>query len=198
MKKYVIIASTMFLTKSFSQTPEKPVTTTTTTTVQTTISTETTKPSIFIKKHEIRVGGIKILAGPIFEASYEYIHSKDFTYGSSILVSAYDGALPEEFSITPFARFYFTETKEYGAYGFFVEGFAKYFTGNYQPISFWGTPQQPVSISGTAIGLSLGRKWVNNSGFVLELAAGFGRTIGASENTIPGVFRGDLSVGYRF
>jgi hypothetical protein len=195
MKKYFIIASLLLLNESFSQTPEQP---TTTTTGQNTVSSETTKPSIFVKKHEVRVGGIKLLAGPILEASYEYIYSKDFTYGSSILVSAYDGISPEEFSITPFARFYFTEKKEYGAYGVFVEGFAKYFRGKYEPYTYWNSAQVVSKISGTAIGLSLGRKWISNSGFVLELAVGYGRTLGGSTEEIPGVFRGDLSIGYRF
>jgi hypothetical protein len=198
MKKYFIITSLLLLNEAFSQTPDQP---TTTTTGQNTVSLETTKPSIFVKKHEVRVGGLKLLAVSTLEASYEYIYSKDFTYGSSILVSAYDGISPEEFSITPFARFYFTETKEYGAKGFFVEGFAKYFTGKYEkyePSIIWNNASPVVSVNGAALGLSLGRKWINNSGFVLELAAGYGRTIVGSTNEIPGVFRGDLSIGYRF
>ena len=114
-----------------AQEPQKPTTTTTTTTISTTVSSETNKPSIFTKKHEVRVGGVRLLAGPVFEGTYEYIHTKDFTFGSSMQVSLMSTEIEEKFSITPFARFYFTETKEYGAKGFFVEGFAKYFTGIY-------------------------------------------------------------------
>ena len=151
--------------------------------------------SIFERKYELKVGGIKLLAGPIFEATYEYIHSKNFTYGSSILVNLdTKNDYPEDFSITPFARFYFQETKEYGAYGFFVEGFGKFVTGKYNPDFF--DPSEKFTAG--ALGLSLGKKWVNSSGFVFELLVGAGRTIGGGTNVPDAVFRGDLNIGYRF
>ena len=88
---------------------------------------QTKDVTIFERKHELKVGAIKLLAGPILEGTYEYISSKDFSYGASLLVNLNNSNdFGEDFSITPFARFYFQETKEYGAYGFFVEGFAKY------------------------------------------------------------------------
>ena len=97
------------------------------------------KASVFSRKHELKVGAIHLLGGPILEGTYEYIYSKDFTYGTSVLISMdsknyYD----EEFSVTPFARFYFQETKEYGAQGFFVEGFAKYLSGKYASVKSKG------------------------------------------------------------
>lgn len=151
--------------------------------------------SIFDRKHELKIGGIKLLAGTIFEVTYEYIHSKNFTYGSSILANLEKNSdYPEDFSITPFARFYFQETKEYGAYGFFVEGFGKILTGKNR---YDGYTVQEKFTAG-ALGLSLGRKWVNSSGFVLELLLGAGRTIGGAVSTPDAVFRGDLNIGYRF
>ena len=160
--------------------------------------TTTDKPkekSIFERKHELKVGGIKLLAGPIFEGTYEYIHSKNFTYGSSILLNLdTKNDYEEDFSITPFARFYFQETKEYGAYGFFVEGFGKVLTGKN---NFYYNGVQEKFTAG-ALGLSLGKKWVNSSGFVFELLFGAGRIIGGGINTPDAIFRGDLNIGYRF
>ena len=73
------------------------------------------------KKHEVKLGAVKMLAASIFEGTYEYIYSKDFTFGSSLLMNLNsDKNYTENFSITPFARFYFQETQEYGAKGFFV------------------------------------------------------------------------------
>lgn len=157
---------------------------------------EKVKGSILSRKHEIKVGAIKLLAGPILEGTYEYIYSKDFTYGTSVLISLdsknyYD----EEFSVTPFARFYFQETKEYGAQGFFVEGFAKYLSGKYSPAIF--SNNIPKSYSTTALGLGLGKKWFNSSGFVFEVLVGVGRTIGGGEQP-DAIFRGDIGLGYRF
>ena len=154
------------------------------------------KASVFSRKHELKVGAIHLLGGPILEGTYEYIYSKDFTYGTSVLISMdsknyYD----EEFSVTPFARFYFQETKEYGAQGFFVEGFAKYLSGKYSPAIF--SNNIPKSYSTTALGLGLGKKWFNSSGFVFEVLVGVGRTIGGGDQPDV-VFRGDIGLGYRF
>lgn len=143
------------------------------------------------------------MAGPIFEGTYEHIYSKDFTYGSSILFNLSDNnSFGENISLTPFARFYFQETREYGAYGFFVEGFGKILAGKsdleyYDQINtVYRTTEK--SYTATALGLSLGRKWVNHSGFVMELAVGVGRTLSGNEATPDAFFRGDLSIGYRF
>ena len=161
-----------------------------------------TDKSVFNKKHEIKVGGIKLLSGPILEGTYEYIHSKDFTYGSSVLLNLdKSNDYAEDFSITPFARFYFQETKEYGAQGFFVEGFAKYINGkttkgHYDALyNYYETKE---TFDASALGLSVGKKWINRSGFVFEILVGAGRSLGNQDNVPDAFFRGDLFVGYRF
>ncbi len=169
------------------------------------IAQESEKKSLEDKKHEIKVGGIKLLAGPIAEVTYEYIHTKDFTFGSSVLVNLVTkNDYYEDFSLTPFARFYFQESKEYGAYGFFVEGFAKYATGkDYYSESGFDSMGNYYTINSkkynaASLGLSLGRKWVNNSGFVFEILFGAGRTLGNNPAAPDVFFRGDLNIGYRF
>lgn len=163
---------------------------------------------INFKKHEIKIGAIKLLAGGIVEGTYEYIHSPYFTYGASILGN-FDKSneYPEDFSVTPFARFYFTESKEYGAKGFFVEGFAKFLTGrqyvyhygSYDPTGeyIYNDYESEEKFTTAAAGLSLGWKWINNAGFVLEIHAGAGRNFGG-DNVPDATFRGDLNLGYRF
>jgi hypothetical protein len=157
---------------------------------------EKNKTSLFSRKHELKIGAIHLLGGPILEGTYEYIYSKDFTYGTSVLISL-DGknSYDEEFSVTPFARFYFQETKEYGAQGFFVEGFGKYVAGKYTP-ELIGT-RTSKAYSAAALGLSLGKKWTNSSGFVFEILGGVGRTLGSGDKP-DAIFRGDLLIGYRF
>jgi hypothetical protein len=142
------------------------------------------KASVFEKKNELKIGGIHLLALR-FNATYEYLHSKDFTYGSSILIG--QGSDLESFSITPFMRFYFQETKEYGAHGFYLEIFAKYLNGNWNG-----------NYSASALGLSVGKKWVNTNGFVVETLFGAGRVIAGTTNSPDLVLRGDLFIGYRF
>ena len=173
-----------------------------TTTVTTTTTKIETSPSIMDKKHEVKLGAIKLLAGGIVEGTYEYINSEDFTFGASVLYNfdANGNDYPEEFSITPFARFYFNESKEYGAKGFFVEGFAKYLTGKETTYYYNGVDEYETKedFSAGAAGISLGWKWINHSGFVFELLLGGGRVLGGNDNAPDAVFRGDFNLGYRF
>ena len=162
-------------------------------------SQEIKKKDFNSKKHEIKLGAIKMLAGPIFEGTYEYIYSTDFSFGGSLLLNLQnENNYAENFSITPFARFYFQETKEYGAKGFFVEGFAKYVSGKNNSYDYNYLNYTSKSFSAGVIGISLGKKWINRSGFVLELLGGVGRTLGNSNVAPDAVFRGDLNIGYRF
>lgn len=170
-------------------------------------SAEKTKKPLFDRKHEVKVGAIKLLAGPIFEGTYEYIYSKDFTFGSSILVDFdKNNDWVEDFSITPFARFYFQESKEYGAKGFFVEGFGKYVVGKdyvydyyyNNSTDYYEEIEKGKSFSVGCVGISLGKKWINNSGFVFEILVGAGRTIGGNDYAPDALFRGDFNLGYRF
>ena len=160
------------------------------------------KKNIFDRKHELKLGALKLLTGTILEVTYEYINSTDFTYGSSVLFNLdSQNDYPEDISITPFARFYFSESKEYGAKGFFVEGFAKFFTGKYyvngQDVNF-NYYEYQKKFAAASVGLSLGKKWINRSGFVFETLIGAGRNIGAKGNAPDASFRGDLFLGYRF
>lgn len=152
--------------------------------------------SVLDRKHEIKVGALKLLSGPILEGTYEYIHTADFTFGSSLLFNLdKQNDYPEDFSITPFARFYFQESKEYGAQGFFVEGFAKYTSGR---DTFNGNNDNTENYNAAALGISLGKKWFNRTGFVFEVLIGVGRTLGNSDAAPNAIFRGDLNLGYRF
>lgn len=178
MKKIVTVLSLILTIYGFGQEVEKPV---------------TTKKSIYDRKHEVKIGAAKLLAS-IFEGTYEYIDSKDFTYGASLLVNLdKKNNYYEDFSITPFARFYFQESKEYGAKGFFVEGFGKYTSG--KNINFFSNNEK---FSAASFGFSLGKKWINSSGFVFEPLLGLSRTIGGAEHTPDLIPRFDLFIGYRF
>lgn len=160
------------------------------------------KKNIFSRKHELKLGAIKMLSGTILEVTYEYINSSDFTYGSSVLFNLdSENDYPEDISITPFVRFYFTESKEYGAKGFFVEGFAKFLSGKYYMYKYdvsGNYYEKSINYTAASIGLSLGKKWINKSGFVFETLLGVGRNIGAKGNAPDASFRGDLFLGYRF
>lgn len=149
------------------------------------------------RRHEVKAGAVKLLAGAILEGTYEYIRNSDFTFGASLLYNFdQDNEYPEDISVTPFVRFYFQETKEYGAKGFFVEGFAKYTRG--RDIYENSSVEIEEEYDTGALGLSLGKKWMNRTGFVFEVLVGAGRNLGGSDAAPDVVFRGDLFLGYRF
>ena len=149
----------------------------------------------FSKEQELKFGTVKLLAGTVFELTYEYISSDEFTFGSSILYN-FDkqNDFPEDFSLTPFARFYYANNGDDDAEGFFIEGYFKYSAGRY----VYNNSDVRDKYNAPSVGLSLGNKWVTDSGFVFETLIGFGRTLGNTSVAPDTSVRGDLFVGYRF
>ncbi|WP_127844529.1 hypothetical protein [Psychroflexus aestuariivivens] len=158
--------------------------------------------SIFDRKNEVRLGAIKMLSATIFEATYERIINNNAGYGSSLLINLnQSNQYLEDFSITPFFRMYFQTFEDYGAKGFFVEGFSSFFVGkNYDYVYYSGVEygrEEHETFFDTSIGLAIGKKWINTSGFVFEIKAGAGRNL-LDTSDIPVLFKGDFYIGYRF
>ena len=157
---------------------------------------ETDAPTIFDKHNEVKIGAIKILAGPIFEGSYEYVKNRNVGYGASLLVNLNPGNdYFENFSVTPFFRMYFDRDEQYGAKGFFVESFLSFYSG--KDIFDSDGDNKEESYFDTALGLSLGQKWINSAGFIFELKLGGGRNL-LGNAPFEAIFKGDFSIGYRF
>jgi hypothetical protein len=146
--------------------------------------------------HEIRLDGLKLLAGPIAEASYEYVKNENSGYGVSILANL-GSDFNEDFSITPFYRMYFFNKQDYGAKGFFVEGFGKLTIGDEYNYVFDNNDEKN-NYTDFSLGMALGKKWVNKNGFVFELLVGASRPFGGNDSGPEAYFRGGLFVGYRF
>jgi len=116
------------------------------------------------------------------------------------------GYTEQQFSISPYYRFYFNKSQEYGAKGMFVEGFADFYSGrsynfyNYtiDPYGNYYYYDRKENYFDVAAGFALGWKWVNTIGFVFEIKAGYGRNLIKENPDAAGVFRGDFSLGYRF
>ena len=165
-----------------------------------------TKKDIFERKHELRLGAIKMLSGGIFETSYEYIKDSNQGFGATLLVNFDSGnEYLENYSITPFYRMYFQTFEDYGAKGFFVEGFTSFFGGDneddyYFEPDFAGGSSTYIEgdkFFDISIGLALGKKWINSAGFVFEIKAGAGRNL-LGNSDYDALFKGDLYIGYRF
>jgi hypothetical protein len=152
------------------------------------------------RKNEIR---LDVFDGAFFSAldlSYERVDDTAIGYGASLFVNlrdTNDGGYYEKFAFTPFFRFYFFNKEDYGAKGLFVEVFTKFASGDdYDNI--FDNDDNEVDYFDAALGVAIGKKWVNKRGFMLEISAGGGRNIGLDDNSPDFTFRGGISLGYRF
>ena len=151
--------------------------------------------TIFSKRHEVKIGIVKLLAAPILEGTYEYISDRNIGYGASLLFNFNtSNDYFEDFSLTPFFRMYFQKDEQFGAKGFFVEAFTAFYTGKEDVDSNSNTTN---SFFETAFGFSFGKKWINFKGFVFEVKLGIGRNL-LGNTSFEVIGKGDLYVGYRF
>lgn len=159
------------------------------------------------RKHEVKINGFLLASSTAIDITYEYVANTSYGFGSSVLVNAFDREFPrEKFSVTPFFRGYFFSKKDYGANGFFVEGFLKLASvkDNLVYNSNGGVSRKDNFKA--AIGISVGRKWVNKNGFILELFLGMGRTLNNNSSSngntnyeeVSVLTRGGVTIGKRF
>ncbi|MEL6974059.1 MAG: hypothetical protein AAGL29_01540 [Bacteroidota bacterium] len=160
------------------------------------------------KRNELSLDVYALLAVPALNLRYERILGRFSGLGIDLFISFDNNddlinySEIENFSLTPYFRQYFFSKEDFGAKGFYAEGFIKFFT-------FDGEVFNPVtndfvldSFFETAIGFGIGWKWINRNGFLVDLGFGFGRNIGIDGN--PEEFdndfqpRGGLHFGWRF
>jgi hypothetical protein len=118
-------------------------------------------------ENEIRLNALSFLVEEDLNIFYERILNKSNSFGLSIFIDTGEsvgGFSDRKFAINPYYRFYFYNSKEYGARGVFVEGFS----------SFASVKNESLQVS---LGMTIGQKWVTTNGFSFELYVGFARYI---------------------
>ena len=131
--------------------------------------------------NELKVDLLDLIASKSFDITYEKIRDPYSSYGASVYLNLTDDNSSvnwvDQFSITPFYRFYFFNKKDYGGAGFFAEIFSKFSSMkydveyyNYNPdsnqpgIDYWETEEEKgFSI---ALGAGIGQKWINKKGWI--------------------------------
>jgi len=162
-----------------------------------------------INKHEVSLDITAILAIPAFSPRYEYILGRYSGVGADLFISLEDDDLDfsdyEKFSLTPYYRQYFFSKEDYGAKGFYAEGFVKFYTFDGVKINEGpgGSTSTEETAFETAIGAGIGWKWVSDSGFLVDLGIGVGRNLGfvnddLFRDVIEVQIRGGLNFGWRF
>jgi hypothetical protein len=160
------------------------------------------------KRHELSLDVSAAIAIPAFQPRYEYILGRYSGIGVDLFVDLngddIDYSDLEQFSVTPFYRQYFFSKEDYGAKGFYAEGFLKAYTfeDTYSDDIFFQNPPTEDTYFETALGVGIGWKWVSNSGFMIDVGLGIGRNLGFADipddwrpEVIP---RGGVHFGWRF
>lgn len=189
MKKALLIIGLMFSTLTYGQ-----------------VDFPESSEGVFNKNKEVRLGVARLLLGNSLDVGFEKIIDRNQSFGANMLIGFNDRDFDtsQVFSLSPYYRFYFNRSQEYGAKGMFVEGFLDFYSGktevyNYVPFSEnYEDYYKEKSFFDIAGGFALGWKWVNTAGFVFETKIGYGRNILDENPNAEGIFRGDFSVGYRF
>lgn len=160
------------------------------------------------KRHELSLDVTAALVIPALQPRYEYILGRYSGVGVDLFLDLSDNEADyseiEKFSVTPFYRQYFFSKEDYGAKGFYAEGFLKAysFEDSYAD-DFFPMPQPTdETYFETALGVGIGWKWVSNSGFMIDVGFGIGRNLGFADvpddirtEVVP---RGGVHFGWRF
>ncbi len=159
------------------------------------------------KRNEVSIDVISAIAIPALNPRYEYILGRYSGVGIDLFVSLDDEddfddySEYENFSLTPYYRQYFFSKQDYGAKGFYAEGFVKFFTFKEPIFSSVDDSVTNESFFDTSIGAGIGWKWISQSGFLVDLGFGVGRNLGLPDDENIGQevqARGGLNFGWRF
>ncbi len=93
--------------------------------------TETDVPNrpVADRKNEIKLGAVKLIAGPILDLEYERALNSSSSIGANVVANLSEDEFLHDFAFTPYFRMYFTESREYGTKGFFAQAFMGYSSG---------------------------------------------------------------------
>jgi hypothetical protein len=157
-----------------------------------------------VKKHEISLDAAAGIGGLGINPRYEYVLGRYSGVGVDLNIGIYDddNGNIETFSFTPYYRQYFFSKEDYGAKGFYGEGFVKLYSFDSE-LFFNNTNLLQKSFTELAIGAGIGWKWVSDSGFLIDIGFGIGRNLGIANGDdlydLPEVTgRGGINFGWRF
>jgi hypothetical protein len=123
--------------------------------------------------------------------SYERLINEESSYGVSATINTDRELADLNYSLVPYYRRYFSGKF---ARGFFIEGFGALFSAEDYDFTSNNVYED---ITGFALGISVGGKFVSKDGFTAELLLGVGRNFIESNNH-EAFGRVGISLGYRF
>ncbi|XLS28049.1 hypothetical protein ACJD0Z_12665 [Flavobacteriaceae bacterium M23B6Z8] len=153
------------------------------------------------KRHSLSLDVLSALVFPAFNPRYEYVLNKYSGVGADLNIN-FDNEngseILEKFSFSPFYRQYFFSKEDFGAKGFYGEGFLKFYTYENDFTLFIGDAANTTTETyfETAFGIGIGWKWVSDSGFIIDINAGLGRNLGLADDPDERDFTGKFGVNF--
>ena len=152
------------------------------------------------KRHSLSLDVIAGLVFPAFNPRYEYVLNKYSGIGADLNINFDDengSQILEKFSFSPYYRQYFFSKEDYGAKGFYGEGFLKFYTYENETYSFGDSINTNTeAYFETALGIGIGWKWVSNSGFFIDINGGLGRNLGFADDPNDRDLTGKFGVNF--
>ena len=152
------------------------------------------------KRHSLSLDVIAGLVFPAFNPRYEYILNKYSGIGADLNINFDDengSQILEKFSFSPYYRQYFFSKEDYGAKGFYGEGFLKFYTYENETYFFGDSINTNTeAYFETALGIGIGWKWVSNSGFFIDINGGLGRNLGFADDPNDRDLTGKFGVNF--
>ena len=162
--------------------------------------TQIEKLNELLGQNEIKIDFLDFLLFPALTIGYEKSRNSSTAFGATMFINL-NGELGDDwndkFAITPYYRFYFLESQDYGGYGVFAEIFTKFSSAKIENYS----NLKRKSYTDISPGLAVGRKWINRKGFTFELMFGVGRNLLYDEDVNgmnSATIRSGISIGKRF
>ena len=154
---------------------------------------------------EFKLDFLDLLVFPALSVGYEKINDSSTAFGTTLFINlgGEDSDWNDNLAITPYYRFYFLQSEDYGGYGVFAEVFTKFAFGDAEVYNEISNTSIDENYFDMALGLAVGRKWINRKGFTLETLFGVGRNLFFDEESDSGdrsaaSARFNISIGKRF
>ena len=154
---------------------------------------------------EFKLDFLDLLVFPALSVGYEKINDSSTAFGTTLFINlgGEDSDWNDNLAITPYYRFYFLQSEDYGGYGVFAEVFTKFAFGDADVYNLTSSTYNEENYFDMALGLAVGRKWINRKGFTLETLFGVGRNLFFDEESDSGdrsaaSARLNISIGKRF
>ena len=147
--------------------------------------------------NELKIDFFDLLIFPALTIGYEKTNDSSSGFGGTLflnLQSEDGGGWNDKFVITPYYRFYFSKSEDFGSKGFFAEAFSKFAFGESSTEDYFEI----------APGIAVGNKWINRKGFTFEVLFGLGRNLlydpekYNNDGRSIGIARGGVAIGKRF